>query len=206
MVDYANPVVYRISAADVIEDVNDAWARFAIDNDASPLATEVVGKPLWDYISGGAVKRIYESILKCVRTRNRTVSFPFRCDSPSMCRGMRLFVVPLGQERIEFRAVSETAFLQPKPLDLLNPGRARDTQTHLYMCSWCKAVAIGTEWKPIETAMEELRLFARTALPSIKHVICDSCLAAFLEDFMPEDESLADDMQAYITFSNRWLR
>jgi len=70
VVGHALPVVYRIDAADIIEDVNDAWARFAIENDAPSLATEVIGRSIWDYISGPEVRHIYESVFKRGPVRN----------------------------------------------------------------------------------------------------------------------------------------
>ncbi len=69
MVGQAPPVVYRISADDIIEDVNDAWARFAIENDAPALATEVIGRSLWDYINGLDVVHIYRLLLARVRAK-----------------------------------------------------------------------------------------------------------------------------------------
>lgn len=206
MVDYAHPVVYRINADDIIEDVNDAWVHFAAENGAPLLASEVIGRSLWHYISGDEVQRIYEAVLKHARVKNRTVSFPFRCDSPRLYRSMRLFVTPLGKERLEFRSVCETVAARPTPLDILTASKTAKRQPPVPMCSWCKAVLIGADWKPIEQALEDLRLFDRQAMPLFGHGICDACLRAFLLDYVPEDKDFAAEIQACITFASRWLR
>lgn len=204
VVDYADPVVYRVSAADVIEDVNDTWVQFAVSNAAPSLATAVIGTSLWDHVCGDAVKRIYEAVLNRARDKMRTVSFPFRCDSPTQYRAMRLFVVPLGEGRLEFRGVSENVFTRPTPFEFLNPPGATRSRGVVRMCSWCKAIAVGAEWKPLETAIEGLKLLAQDSPVSAEYEICDSCLGAFLDDYGPEDKSLALDLQACITFSSRW--
>lgn len=182
MVDHAHPVVYRINAADIIADVNDAWCQFAVENGAPSLATDVVGKSLWDFIDGREVRRIYASLFQCARKRRRTLSVPFRCDSPDLYRAMRLFVTPVREGGIEIRATLEAICVQPLKLDVLNPSPLAHSMSLLEMCSWCKAILVGAEWHPIEKALEELRLLTAQVLPTITNGVCDSCLQEYLQD------------------------
>lgn len=187
MVGHVQPVVYRIGATDIVEEVNEVWGQFAIENGAPSLATDVIGKSLWNYVSGREVRRIYQSILQQVRAEQRQMSFPFRCDSPKLYRSMRLFVAPLSGGRIEFCSVLETICSQPQPLDILAAGSAGATTASLTMCSWCKAIALGTQWRPIETALEELKLLTPAVMPTISNDVCDSCLADYLRRESPDD-------------------
>lgn len=206
MVGHALPVVYRINAADIIEDVNDAWAQFAIENDAPLLATEVIGKSLWDSISGAEVRHIYASVFERVRKQHCRLSFPFRCDSPSLYRAMRLFVTPMSDGCIEFRSITETIRAQPRTLDILQDRSGSSPSSVVQMCSWCKAIAIGAEWKPIEKAIEELSILTRESMPGIIHALCEPCRVEYLQDYISEDADLTAEIQGLLPLVRRWFR
>lgn len=180
MVGHVEPVIYRINAEDIIKDVNVAWSRFAVENDAPYLATEVIDKSLWDYISGFDVRRIYASVFKRVRQQQCTMSFPFRCDSPRLYRAMRLWVAPLSKGWIEFRSVLVTIHAQPHNLDILS--RSFAASNSFLMCAWCKSIQVGTEWMPLETVLEDLSLLTQESFPTIMHDVCDTCLKRYLRD------------------------
>jgi hypothetical protein len=203
VVEHALPVVYRIDAADIIEDVNDAWARFAIENDAPSLATDVIGKSIWDYISGPEVRHVYAAVFKRVRKEHCQLSFPFRCDSPSLYRAMRLSISPMSEGHIEFCSVLETIRGQPRTLDILLRSSAIPSATFLKMCSWCKSIEVGSEWKPIEKAIEELSLLTKESFPTIKQSLCESCLKEYMRDYIGEDVRLASDIQDILPFVRR---
>lgn len=206
MVGHTLPVVYRIDAADIIENVNDAWAQFAIDNDAPLLATEVIGRSIWDYISGPQVRHIYASVFERVRKHHCHLSFPLRCDSPSLYRAMRLSVSPLSEGRIEFCSVLETIRAQPRTLDILRPNLGASLTYVLKMCSWCKAMEVGARWKPIEQAIEEMRLLNQERLPTIMQALCNSCRVKYMQDYMTEDAKLTATIQHLLPFVKRWFK
>lgn len=206
MVGTALPVVYRINAADIIEDVNDAWGRFALENSAPLLATEVIGKSIWDYIAGPEVRHIYASVFERVRKLQCQLSFPFRCDSPTLYRAMRLSVSPVSGGKIEFCSILETIRAQPRTLDILQLRSKSSPSSAIQMCSWCKAIAFGPEWKPIEQAIEELSMFTRESMPGIVHALCGSCREEYLQDFIAEDPALAAEIQGLLPFVRRWFR
>jgi hypothetical protein len=181
VVAHAPPVIYRISAADIIEDVNDAWKQFAIENDAPALATEVIGRSLWDYIQGLDVVHIYRDLLARVRAKAISATFPFRCDSPERYRRMRLMVVPLNDGRIEFRAMLDAAGLHAELMDLLRPREGDDPGVLVRMCAWCKAIEVDERWMPLEEAIKKMRLFLRGSFPRLTHGICDACAIQYAE-------------------------
>jgi hypothetical protein len=59
--------VYRITSDDVIEFINDAWVRFAVENGAPTLCQGVIGASLWNYISGQEVVHLSSELLSRVR-------------------------------------------------------------------------------------------------------------------------------------------
>jgi len=205
VVGHALSVVYRINAADIIEDVNDAWARFAIENDAPLLATEVIGRSIWDYIAGPEVRHVYASVFERVRKQHCQLSFPFRCDSPELYRAMRLSISPMSEGRIELCSVLETIRTQPRTLDILQRKAGSSPSSVVQMCSWCKAIALGAEWKSIEQAMEELSLFTQESMPGVVHALCDSCRVGYLQDYIAEDADLTAEIQVLLPFVRRWF-
>jgi hypothetical protein len=174
----AAPIVYRVDAADRIEDVNDEWSRFALENDAPALASEVIGKSLWDYITGRDVRRVYASLFHRARSLSQSVSVPFRCDSPSLCRVMRLDIVPQTMGQLEFRSVLISLSTHPNRLDFLERRPRAPTPDKLQICSWCKAVLMGMAWKPLESAVGDLGLLSHELLPSFVHTVCGACLTS----------------------------
>lgn len=205
MVGHGLPVVYRINAADIIEDVNDAWRRFAIENDAPLLATEVIGRSIWNYIVGPEVRHIYASAFERVRKQHCQMSFPFRCDSPELYRAMRLSISPMSEGHIEFCSVLETIRTQPRTLDILQRKSGSLLSPIVQMCSWCKAIEIGSTWKPIEQAIEELCLLTQESMPRVMHALCDSCRVDYMQDYIAEDAELTAEIRRLLPFVRRWF-
>ena len=80
---------YRIDALDRITFVDAEWLRFARENEAEQLVeTGVVGRSVWDFVSGFEVRSLYENLFASVRSRGEPARVPFRCDSPALARWM----------------------------------------------------------------------------------------------------------------------
>jgi hypothetical protein len=206
VVGHAPEVVYHINAADVIEDVNDAWAEFALANDAPALATEVIGRSIWDYIVGPEVRQIYGAVFQRLREGQDEISFPFRCDSPRLYRAMRLTAVALDDGGIEFRSVLETIRAHPRELEILSRSSNFPAQISVPMCSWCKAIAVRGEWRPLEKAIDELRLFIKESPPRVRHDLCDACRTEYMQDYTAADAELTARIQALLPFIKWWFR
>jgi hypothetical protein len=168
--------VQVIDAADRFTEVNDRWVTFAAEN-ASPHLTRdtVLGRPLWDFITGEETRQLYRGVLTNVRRTGRTVELPFRCDSPRVRRFLRMAISPLpdGSVRFEIRAERE----EPRePVFLLDPA-ARRSDELVTICAWCKHVRLPHgEWVATENAVHRLRLFERELMPSLSHGMCPSCI------------------------------
>lgn len=167
--------VYRIGPNDLIEFVDDAWLRFAVENDTPMLSQRIIGTSLWNYISGKEVVHLSRELLARTRESGCEVTIPFRCDSPLMRRYMWMKILPLEKNRVEFRTWIEREVPYTKPIQLLDPAVTKDGEKFLRMCAWCKKIDMSGSWLEIEDAIGQFRLFDRLAIPAITHGICDTC-------------------------------
>lgn len=173
-------VDYRIDADDKIVFVNEAWTRFAIENDAARLSDSVIGTSLWEYVTGLEVAHIYRDLLVRVRAKSASATFPFRCDSPERFRRMRLLVVPLENAFVEFSAIVEAEGQHPPTIELLRSSSSQG-ESFLRMCAWCKAIFVDGGWKPIEQAIELTASLHKEPFPQVTHGICDSCEVEYVK-------------------------
>ena len=154
-------VIYRIDRNDAIVYVNDRWTTFALANDAAELAAAaVIGRSLWDFVCDSTTGTIYRDILVRVRA-GRQVTFPFRCDSSSSRRSMRMTVVPAGAGQVQFE--SEILETDPAAEGLLWNRHATRGDDMVTVCSWCKQVKVGGGWAEIEDAVAALESSCVTA-------------------------------------------
>lgn len=189
-----NTVRYRISSQDTILEVNETWTDFAVENDAPDLrASQVLGQPLWRFISGAETRHLYELLLSRVRQTHGTLVLPFRCDAPTTRRFMEMEMTALPDGEIEF----VTWLVRAEPRDavsLLSPAYAHG-RTFLTICSWCKRVRLAeTAWLEVEDAVARLGLFQLEALPQLTHGACQACYDAVMQTLSgsvgePEDGS-----------------
>jgi hypothetical protein len=179
----SDPVIYRIDANDRITWVNPAWSRFAIDNGAPELSGDMMGKPLFSFITGSEVAALHAALLKKVREGRGPVDVPFRCDAPDRRRCMRMHIALLPEQSVEYRCETLHEESRP-PLALLQrPGMIR-------LCSWCKRVEVEGHWHEPEDAITELGLFEGNELPGVTHTICGDCYHSLMSE---TDDGGGDD-------------
>jgi hypothetical protein len=177
--------VYRITPEDVIEFVNDAWLRFAAENGTSSLAQKVLGTSLWDHISGEVVVHLSKALLGRVRESRCEATLPFRCDSPTVRRFMRMQVRPLPHRGVEFCTWVEREEPYLNRIHLLDPACPKNPEILLRACAWCKKIYAGSCWLEIEEAIDRLRLFDFASMPAITHGICEHCLQMMMTGIRP---------------------
>lgn len=173
---YLNKIYeYHLNGEDQIEYVNSNWTEFAIENAGDCLVpNNIIGQPVWKYITDEATVSIYQSVLRRVRRSRARVELPFRCDSPGIRRYMRMEIEPMNKEHIRFK--SRLIHEEPRTfIHALSSHFKRDNAI-LTMCSWCKKVKLSKErWVEIETAVCEMDLFQNHQIPMISHGICKNC-------------------------------
>lgn len=183
----AESVRYRINGDDLLVDVNRGWQRFAMENGAAHLVSNLVlGRSLWDFVSDAETRCIYEAILQTVRGNKRNISLDLRCDAPARRRFIRLDIAALSRRRVQF--VGRVSKIERRDaVALLEPDFDRSTES-LMICGWCKSIVLpGGRCLEIEEAVRQLGLFHSHVLPRLNHGVCPSCRAAAMK-------SLGDDV------------
>ncbi len=165
--------VYRIDRADRIVYVNEAWNEFARLNGADGLHLRVLGRSLWDFVSGRDVMPLLRDWFSRIRTSGMIARTRFRCDAPDRRRHVEIAIFPRlgGVLEVQTQSVSE----EPRPaVSLLTnvPDRSGDS---LAVCSWCKRARVGKVWLEIEEAVGVLGLAGDDPLPTVTHGICPVC-------------------------------
>lgn len=174
----ANDYIYTVDKTDRIVSVSDNWLLFAQQNQAAESCHPdmIINRPIWDFISGMETQHIFEVALGKVRTIDKSVVFPFRCDSPDKRRYLELIITPAHQKSIEFTSyiIREES---RDTVELLQTGIPRSNDI-INMCSMCKKVELSKgHWEEIEVALAALKLFEHLKLPQISHGLCAECFA-----------------------------
>jgi hypothetical protein len=156
--------------------VNEAWVDFAIENGCPDLTRDrIIGRNLFDLITGEEVRQLYMAILHSVEVRPRAVTLDYRCDAPDRRRFLRMSIEPGSQGTVRFlnRILREEVRV---PVPLLAP-QARRSQELLGICSVCKCVRCDDSWLEVEEAVNAMNLFNQDALPQLTHSLCPRCYA-----------------------------
>jgi hypothetical protein len=173
------PVSYQIDSHDDVRRVSDSWAAFAVANGAPHLAADVVGHSLWEFVSDVTTRQVYQDLLVRVRG-GRTVTFSYRCDSPSLRRFMQMTMTPRAQNGVGFDSLTLRTESRVPPMLAVPP--TSQSNTLLRGCSWCKRVAVGDDWVEVELAVERLGLFGDGAPSAITHGMCPPCFARIMDE------------------------
>jgi hypothetical protein len=164
---------YRVNDRDEIVFVNQAWDRFALANSGEHVTTpQVLGRPLWGFITDPTTRALYRDILARVR-RGRSVRFVLRCDSPE-CRRLLEMEVSRGPDEVTDFRVHTLSQEAREPQPLLDSDRPHSEEL-LRVCGWCRRVDAGGRWAEVEEAVSLLGLFERALLPGVTHGMCDDC-------------------------------
>jgi hypothetical protein len=166
---------YAIDASDRIIYVSPEWLAFAAENNARELTKPaVLGHQLWEFIAGEDTIRLYRELLERVRETHRETRLPFRCDSPTLQRHMRMTIVPQPDEGIRFNNVIEKVCVTPR-LDLLDRSGPRSPH-HVDMCSCCKRIVVEPfGWLDIADAAARMNLLDAPQVPELRQKVCPDC-------------------------------
>jgi hypothetical protein len=182
---------YRVNDRDEIVFANQAWNTFALANAGEHLTTpQVLGRPLWGFITDRTTRALYQDILARVRS-GRSVRFILRCDSPE-CRRLLEMEVSRGLDDVTDFRVQTLSQKAREPQPLLDPDRPHSEEL-LRVCGWCRRVDAGGRWAEVEEAVSLLRLFERPLLPEVTHGICEDCYSRMVATMSEGDKSAEPD-------------
>ncbi len=166
--------MYVIDALDRITSVNPEWLRFAETNEAPELTeANVVGKPIWDFVTGADTRAFYETLYRNLRYRRSEITIPFRCDSPTVVRQMTLTLRPLDAGAIECEGRLDHAQTR-EPITILFRWVARSDES-IPICSLCRRLSVQGEWVEVREAIVRRRLFSHTPVPRLEETVCPTC-------------------------------
>lgn len=167
-------IVYRVDNQDRICYVNEAYDRFASENDGAAVRSKaVIGTLLWEHITDLPTQTIYKTLLQRARLQH-PISLTLRCDSPSKRRLLTMHITN-DTETDETTFSVDPISVQPRDYQrLLKVGR-ESTDTIIQMCSWCMKLQAGDSWLEVEGLVSDQRLFEQETLPEISHGICPDC-------------------------------
>jgi len=168
---------YTVDPANRIVAIDGPWDEFAEAGGAPDLTRRsVLGRPLFDYLSGPEAEELVGLLLERVRL-GAQVRMSFRCDSPSLRRFMRLEMRGMADGNVACESTVEREQARP-PQPLLDPTMARSDDL-LIVCGWCKKVKLAEDrWVEVEEAVGVLAFSEMEALPRLSHGICDPCAEA----------------------------
>lgn len=166
---------YRVNADDQLVGVDALWLAFARENGAADLTQlSVLGRSLWDFVEGEAIRAVYSDIHARVRSGGKSAAFYFRCDSPLLKRHMRMTISPGEAGQLIYE--SQVVWTEPqRNLALLDADQPR-SKSFLTICSCCKkAMLEPVGWQDIESVSRSLGILEMGKVPQLRHTICPVC-------------------------------
>ncbi|MBT5579631.1 MAG: hypothetical protein HOJ56_04905 [Acidimicrobiaceae bacterium] len=168
-------VEYWIDASDVVADVGQSWASFAMDNDAHELAVPASDRTLWTYFNHDEIRELWQLLVERVRALQKKAHVSLRCDAHHARRWYDMTITPESDGRVHFRSVLAFDETRP-PVSLLDINSVRDDGLRpVPLCSWCGRGEHGSLWLDIEELVQAARLLEQASLPPISYGICGSC-------------------------------
>lgn len=168
-------VSYVLDAETRLIAVGGAWDRFAIDNGAPELLPpQPLGRPLRSFISDRTTAHLYDEIFAKAKKTGAPITFPIRCDSPTLRRRLGITVRHDGA-----RFLVSSVLLSAEPRTAMPVGVGRRSPAAgdaLVACSWCKRVSADGAWVEIEEALERLKIFEAERVSDISHGMCEACV------------------------------
>ena len=189
---------YIIDDKDFIQFVdNQPWDKFYKNNNKnnneSCISSSIEDHSLWTFIEDFETRHLYENLIERVRINNRQISIPFRCDSPTQRRFLKLSIIPLENSFIKFISKIEK-IEERESIELLNYDREHSDEL-LRVCSMCKKIEVKENlWEEVEVAIKDLKLFNQKKLPMLTHGLCPFCsdlykmeVDKFIEEIVSEN-------------------
>lgn len=170
---------YTVDADDVVCHVDYWWLAFAAENGAPDLTeATVIGRSLWEFIADRPTRQLYRELHARIRSTGQAIHVPFRCDSPTLRRDMRMTISRGEDGALEY----ESKLLKTTPQRrLLSLSRTSDrSEAFLTMCSCCKRSLLEPRgWLDMEDIALRLKLYDQQTVPGLRYTLCPHCASMF---------------------------
>ena len=172
---------HEIDGENCIVSLSDSWVAFAARNGAPCLNRDaLLGRSLFEFISGRDVQVLYRAFLEKLRKNWNTRQFPYRCDNPDCMRYLIMKATALPSGGVQFQNLLLREVPRPR-VSLLDPSVARSEEV-VAMCSICRRMRGDKErWFEIEEALKAQHWFEDRPMPRITHTYCGDCHSLLLE-------------------------
>jgi hypothetical protein len=166
---------YQLDPQDTIEWVSEDWLAFARENGAAGLELKaVLGKQLWEFIADEPTRQLYRNVFTMVRATDQPKVVPFRCDSPTLRRFMRLEVRHRPSCGLDLKSILVRA--EPCERQGLLDANTRLSNDRVTMCSCCKFLLIEPlGWLSLAEANRLQQLDREGKRPQVRYDVCPSC-------------------------------
>lgn len=166
---------YLLDRSDRITQVCPHWSAVARERMAVGLDDElVIGRPLWDFVHGGATQRLYDALIEHARRTGRKISFNYRGDSPGSIRYMSMVMLPGTAGCVRLR--SELLFDQPKDHAVYFTHVAYPRHPELLQCSMCQKLEHNGRWYTLDEALRFTDAIDELFPTEVGDTVCDNCL------------------------------
>lgn len=158
---------YQLDANDTITATDPGWDCFARSNGgAGAMAEQVVGRSLWEFISGAETIAALKAVFANARRTEIPWGMRYRCDSARQARLFQLTAVPLAESALMVRHALIRS--SPRIRAALAPAPAPET---LLLCSHCLT---ATGVPPLLAPLPVLEA------PELPAHVCRACRATAL--------------------------
>lgn len=168
-------LVYEIDGNNIIQRIDGPWDEFAQSNAQYPaeleecLKDQVLGRPVFEFITGQRIRLFFLSVLNATRLLNRTRRVQYRCDSELEKRFMEMVMEPLEGQAMRLSHVLVRTELLKRPF--LFTSQVSPGHRPVPRCSVCNRVEISEAW--VEPDDEVVRGMPRPC--PVTHTLCPIC-------------------------------
>ncbi len=153
------------------------WDIFALENDAPELiGSKVIGRPLFDFISGNVTQQFVQALLQVVRSGKKSIELEYRCDSPTERRLMHMRVTLEESGLVHF--VNTLLGSESRKNKILISRATQRGKNTTVRCSMCNLVKPLKDW--VEPDRFDGSNTSKVAEWIVIYGICDRCVANLL--------------------------
>jgi hypothetical protein len=169
---------YRIDGENRLTAVGANWDDFLRANGGHPSSESraVLGRSVFDFISGLDTLQLYHLLLQKVRRAGSPARVLLNCDSPDTRRRMVLTIQPEADGDLLFS--SEVISVVAREPVRLPEGDSAGGEL-VSICSFCKQIEApaGRGWVDVEAYLHLSAHFTKVAPPRLTHGVCPACYA-----------------------------
>lgn len=187
------PFSYAIDTKDIIVRTCPEWNALVDQfEQLGPRSEDILGTSFLDHMGSPDLRQIYRELVSRTRMTGKTLEFPFRCDTPTLRRFMRV-TLRCTADRAQIEFISTVIRQENRPYQALLDLRRQRNSSLIRVCGWCKRVRTSAGWIEIEQAIFHLGLAEKQEVPVLSHGVCPECMRQVLRKQLKNLTGAADE-------------